>query len=97
MHKEFNEIFQIKNSEVYLATKKIVDCHNCKRIIIDPRLCKECGFMYCNTCLINNSKCPRCFIYPTFGPTFSNKQNLDIIILKCKYDCEVPLSQAYII
>ena len=95
MSKEFNEVFQIKNKETYLARKDISDCNSCERIILDPRLCKGCDYMFCKLCLINTSKCPRCLIYPAIEPTSSNERNLDKVILTCKYGCEVPLSQAY--
>jgi len=73
--------------------KDNVDCHLCKALVIDPKNCKECCFMFCKSCLIENSQCPKC-LHPVCEPTGSNILNLDKIILRCKFDCDVPLSQA---
>ena len=93
--KQIYDFFQIKNKDYYQMNKESIDCHSCQNIILDPKICKKCGFLFCNKCLRKN-KCPMCLISSTTDILLSNKTFLDKVKLICKLGCEVPLSKAYL-
>ena len=73
MKKNFNKLFTIINQDLYNLNKDNYNCQSCKTIIIDPKLCKNCRYMYCNTCSLNNLNCPKCLNYPLSDITHQKK------------------------
>ena len=97
MEQKFNDFFKIKNQEVYLMKKDTSDCHNCQNILLGPRLCKKCGFLFCKDCLKakkTKNKCPHCLNSSTIKILLSHQTLLDKVKLICKFNCEIPLSEA---
>ena len=95
MKQTFNDFFEIKNKDCYQVYKDSIDCRSCQNIILDPKLCIKCGFLFCNKCLIKNTNCPLCLDSSITEILLSNETFLDKVKLICKFKCEVPLSEAY--
>jgi len=105
MRREFNNFFEIKNKDLYNINRESVDCFICKELIINPVMCKECGTLFCKTCIEESEKilldtkkqvCPRkCPNFAVCVPNTYSKVLLDKIKLNCKFGCEVLLSDSY--
>jgi len=91
---KFSNFYIIKNKVDYSFFRKSIDCNICKDIILDPRLCGECENLLCKSCFNTKSSCPSCQSTTIIEVDSQNKRILDLIKLKCKYSCEVSLSDA---
>ena len=93
---EFNDFFKLLNEEIYLVNQETIDCCICQSMIINPRICKECGTLYCKACLDKNSSCSKnCPNYEQCEPSAFHLKSLEKIKLKCKFGCEVNLNEAF--
>jgi len=92
----FMNNFEIDNKDLYLVNKDHINCNICKELIFDPKMCKECGLLYCNLCFKTKKSCINCLNSSSVvNPLLSLKKMIDVVQLKCKSGCIIPLSDAY--
>ena len=48
--------------------RSLVECHICNYILKDPYYCLCCNMKICQSCLLDNLKCPLCFSSTTAAP-----------------------------
>jgi len=86
--KLFKTNFKIINKDQYKANSFHLDCYFCEKIVINPKICKECCTLFCKQCADNfitsTSLClSNCKNYTIVNPVIFIKNSIDQIKLKC--------------
>jgi len=93
---KFMKTFEIINKDLYLINKDHINCNICKDLVFNPKMCKDCGLIYCNICFTSKNTCINCPNNSSVvEPLISLKKIIDNVQLKCKAGCVIPLSEGY--